>query len=67
MATQNTPQRFAPVARHITRCACSCARGALVKATDRTVATETVNKTRNVRINVTVRRIGLQIAAVEKQ
>jgi len=38
-----------------------------VKATDRTVATQTVKKTLNVRINVTVRRIGLPIAAVEKQ
>ena len=39
VAKQYTPQRFSPVARHNTRRACSCARGALLKATDRTVAT----------------------------
>jgi len=63
---QYTPNRFAPVTRHITRCVCICVRGALLKATDRTVATATVNKTRNVRIIVRVGSIGLPTAVVER-
>jgi len=64
---RHTPQRFAPVARHNNMCACNYARSALLKATDRTVATATVNKKRNVRIIVTVRSIGVPTAVVEKQ
>ena len=66
VAPQYTPQRFAPVARHIMRCACSCARGALLKATDCTVATRIVSKTRTVRIIVTLRRIPVPTDAVEE-
>ena len=67
VATQYTPQRFPPVARHIMRHACSCARRALLKATDRTVATSRFKMTRDVRMIVTVGRVLATIVALEKQ
>jgi len=45
VAKQYTPDRFAPVARHITRRACSSPRGVLLKAKDYTVATPRFEKT----------------------